>query len=55
MQAFATDLITLHLVVDPHAYAGAAALVIGGVAATALIVQIGIDQLSMTETLKARS
>lgn len=55
MRAFATDLITLRLVVDPHAYAGAAAFVIGAVVVTALIVRTGIDRLSMTETLKARS
>lgn len=55
MQAFATDLITLRLVVDPHAYAGAAAFVISAVVAASLIVRIGIDRLSMTETLKERS
>jgi putative ABC transport system permease protein len=55
MQAFETDLFTLELVVDPAAYAGAAAFVVTAVIITTLVVRSEVDRLSMTETLKARS
>lgn len=55
MKAFETDLFTLPLVVDPTAYAGAAAFVLACAAAAAAFVARGALRLDPTESLKARS
>ncbi|WP_333586781.1 ABC transporter permease [Phenylobacterium sp.] len=55
MRAFETDFFTLKLVIDPAAYAGAVAFVMVCAALATLFVRRGVDALSMTETLKARS
>jgi putative ABC transport system permease protein len=55
MRAFETDLFTLPLVVEIDKYAESALFVMLCVAIATFIVRRGIDQLSLTETLKARS